>query len=326
MKKITLTLLGLLFVTSTFAQESYDEFRGSWELLYPFNNNTFVLNIKHSTFPIPEFGLLFSLFGESGGVGFFNSDSMETYNVTGFSGAIDICADESNNRILAIFGNGSYSDGVYSFDMESKTFEINHYLENPLFIKKMNSGFYTGSFQSGGLLVSYDGDEWFEVEFFNDKNVMDIEETDDGQIFIATDEGIYLQVGATFRFLEISPVITDIYITENEQRVFISSGNGGALDCVYEVEFDDSNITGLTLIAASYLPNKLYEYTNLLAIGSNSSNGLYLVEQINNGEQYHVGSEFGFEMVYSFQTYPINTPNFLICTDIGVYLVTFQQQ
>ncbi len=212
----------------------------SWELFYQNEDYVTTTNMKYSSFPTSENGLIFSLLGVNGGVGFFNNenDSLEIYNVTGFSGANTICPDENNNRILCGFGvTGSYSDGIYSFDMDSKTFELNEYIDIPVFIKKVSTGFYVGSsVYNEGLYYSQDGDNWDNVDFFDDKNVVDIEETSDGDIFIAAGNEIYLKNGDEYNSTSYSYLsITDIYITNQENRVFVSCGLGSNSDCVYEV-------------------------------------------------------------------------------------------
>ena len=64
-------------------------------------------------------------------------------------------------------GNGTYSDGIYKFNLTSHQFQILEYLYIPTFLKycETNKTYYTGSFNSG-LLSSTDGIVWTTVPYF----------------------------------------------------------------------------------------------------------------------------------------------------------------
>ena len=49
---------------------------------------------------------------------------------------------------------------------------------------------------------------------------------------------------------------------------------------------------------------------------------LFLVEPEENGQVQEIGEELGIEGAYCFDLAPINTPNFMVGTDIGVFLAT----
>jgi len=69
-------------------------------------------------------------------------------------------------------------------------------------------------------------------------------------------------------------------------------------------------------------PYRLYEYEEMLVVGCLNNNGLYLVEPEEMSEPQEIGAELDFTDVYCFETYPIYTHNFIMGTDIGIYLVT----
>ncbi|MBN2173614.1 MAG: T9SS type A sorting domain-containing protein [Bacteroidales bacterium] len=82
-------------------------------------------------------------------------------------------------RILVSMGNGSYSDGVYTFDLENHQFEVAEWIVNPNFLllvpvmdgntDTFTNEYYIGS-QFGGLWKSVDGTNWSEVPFFIGKS------------------------------------------------------------------------------------------------------------------------------------------------------------
>ncbi|MCD4746690.1 MAG: T9SS type A sorting domain-containing protein [Bacteroidales bacterium] len=81
----------------------------------------------------------------------------------------------NNNTILFVAGNGSYSDGIYSINLQTYQIDVIQYCINPNFIKYYEPGvvFYVG--YENGLLKSEDGLNWEEVSYFAGKNCVDME-------------------------------------------------------------------------------------------------------------------------------------------------------
>lgn len=76
-------------------------------------------------------------------------------------------------QILVVMGNGSWSDGIYTFDLQTFQFSVVHWCMNPNFIKyHQPSGTYYVGYQFGGLLTSTDGITWSEVSYFTGKSCM----------------------------------------------------------------------------------------------------------------------------------------------------------
>ncbi|MCD4732440.1 MAG: T9SS type A sorting domain-containing protein [Bacteroidales bacterium] len=82
-------------------------------------------------------------------------------------------------QILVAMGCGTYSDGVYTFDLETKQFEVVEWLINPNFLivvpvldkqsNQFTDEYYIGC-QFGGLYRSTDGLTWMEVPYFTGKS------------------------------------------------------------------------------------------------------------------------------------------------------------
>jgi len=76
-------------------------------------------------------------------------------------------------QILVVMGDGSWSDGIYTFDLQTFQFSVVHGCMNPNFIKyHQPSGTYYVGYQFGGLLKSTDGITWSEVSYFAGKTCM----------------------------------------------------------------------------------------------------------------------------------------------------------
>jgi|GEM_PF-1788902 len=300
-----------------------------WDQLYLMIDRP-VADMKYSTISgISEYGLLFALPGTGGGLAYFtNQDSLNIFNVASNLGAVSIVPDNLNNRIFCAFGCGSNSDGLYEFDVTTQEFELIGWYFFPHFVKKLSSGFYFGYGDwnmYGGLLHSTNGDEWTAIDFFNSKNVNDVEENGDGSLFIAADNEIYLENNGNYTSFTTPSLITDIYVRNYpyNDEVYIASGGGSYSDAVYRAEYENGEITGLTYICGLFQPNSIYEYEGYLVVGCiDYFSNLYLVEPEENGQVQEIGSELGINGVYCFEFYPIYTPNFMVGTDIGVFLAT----
>ena len=127
-------------------------------------------------------------------------------------------------QILVAMGCGTYSDGVYTFDLETKQFEVVEWLINPNFLlvipvldkqsNQFTDEYYVGC-QFGGLYRSTDGLTWTEVPYFTGKSctVMDfyenhlvvIEVSNIYNIYWSDDYGVTWQEAAAG-----SPMITDL--------------------------------------------------------------------------------------------------------------------
>jgi hypothetical protein len=91
------------------------------------------------------------------------------------TGAVNLNA----TQILVAMGCGTYSDGIYTFDLETHQFEVVEWIVTPNFLHIVpvldtNTGLFTDEFyvgsQFGGLFKTIDGLSWNEVPYFNGKS------------------------------------------------------------------------------------------------------------------------------------------------------------
>jgi hypothetical protein len=71
------------------------------------------------------------------------------------------------DRMLLVMGDGSWSDGIWTFDFETHQFEVVEWNANPnfLFFDDFNDTWWAG-FQFGGMMKSSDGENWEQVPYF----------------------------------------------------------------------------------------------------------------------------------------------------------------
>ncbi|MCK4407886.1 MAG: T9SS type A sorting domain-containing protein [Bacteroidales bacterium] len=80
----------------------------------------------------------------------------------------------NENNILVIAGNGSYSDGIYNFNLQTHEFEIIEYCMNPNFIIRGGSNYRYFVGHENGLLESIDGITWTTIPVFDGNSCMDM--------------------------------------------------------------------------------------------------------------------------------------------------------
>jgi len=85
----------------------------------------------------------------------------------------------NNDTLLIIANEGSYSDGIYSFNLQTYEYNNIDFCFRPNFIKYYEPGgvFYVG--YETGLLKSEDGLNWSEVPYFAGYNCFDMEFADE---------------------------------------------------------------------------------------------------------------------------------------------------
>ena len=275
---------------------------------------------------ISEYGLIFALPGMEAGIAYFSPTStLEIHSIATNLGAVAVAGGSSDQKILTAFGCGSNSDGLWEFDISTQEFELIGWYFWPRFLKQLDAGYYFGYGLSGpesGLLHSSDGEEWTADPEFAGIIVRDMEETGSGDLVAAAGNTIYLNHDGEWTSFDASLPINDIYVrwVPHSDEVYIACGENTYSDGVYRLEYSEGEITGLTLINYFQEPNRIYEIYNKLVVGCLNDHGLYLVEPEEMGEIEQIGAELDFTEVYCFENYPMYEHNFMMGTDVGVYL------
>lgn len=71
---------------------------------------------------------------------------------------------KDDNTLMVLMGDGSYSDGVWDFDLHEHTWTVNEWIFSPNFLKycASNSSYYLGAQQ--GLYQSTDAETWIRLQ------------------------------------------------------------------------------------------------------------------------------------------------------------------
>jgi hypothetical protein len=156
-------------------------------------------------------------------------------------------------KILVVMGNGSWSDGIYTFDLATHQFEVVAWVVTPRFImvipvldQKSNlftDEYHVGS-QFGGLYRSIDGYNWTEVPYFLGKSctAMDFY----GEHLVVSETGSFTNVhwsddyGATWQEAASPPVITDLKFNNSGELYGIFPGFSNSSGLYKSVDFGNN--------------------------------------------------------------------------------------
>ena len=121
------------------------------------------------------------------------------------------------NNILVLFGDGSWSDGVYKFNLSTHLFYVAEWIPFPNFMLycTTNNTYYAGGLN--GMWKSTDGLNWSEIGYFNLKDCVAMAYFEN-HFVISADSEIYYSpdIGATWNLVQPgSPLICDLTFHAN---------------------------------------------------------------------------------------------------------------
>lgn len=168
-------------------------------------------------------------------------------------------------RILVAMGAGTYSDGVYTFNLQTHQFEVVEWMINPNFlIQSFSTGKYYIGCQFGGLYESADGLSWTSVPYFDGKSCTAIDFYENHMVIseVSNIYNIYLSddYGETWQESSVgSSMITDLKFSFEGDLYGIfpgysnSSGLWSSADWgnTWEVEFWSDNMSAVGFDATS---------------------------------------------------------------------------
>jgi len=169
-------------------------------------------------------------------------------------------------KILVIMGNGSWSDGIYTFDLTTHQFDVVEWVVAPNFIyvipvldqktKLFTNEYHVGS-QFGGMYRSIDGLNWTEVPYFTGKSctAMDFY----GEHLVVSEVSNILNIhwsddyGSSWHEAVSPPIITDLKFNNTGELygIFPDFSNSSGLyksedfGNNWEVEFWSDNMSSV---------------------------------------------------------------------------------
>lgn len=153
MKKLVLIILTLLTSTFSFAYE--------WDSIGP-------SNVQVNNFNNVFYNVSLEILCTSDGILIHEGDNWTEYTYGGLPAWSAVGLDPNN--ILVLLGDGSYSDGIYKFNLTSHQFEVVEWMPLPNFLHycEFDSTYYAAS--EYGMWKSADGFSFTPIDFFDMKN------------------------------------------------------------------------------------------------------------------------------------------------------------
>ena len=226
--------------------------------------------------------------------------------------------------VLIIMNAGTYSDGVYKFNRNSRTFNLLKFCVRPNFIyqyqQNPHSKYYCG--YEGGLLESLDAKEWQDVEYFKGKTIFAMATmgpncliTDSTNVYFSGDTANSWEIAGT------APPLTRNICWDQEGKAYLvypgdsrSSGLWSSADSgkTWDVEFWSVDISALFYAHYFILVGweKNYEGYGGVALWTDESTDLRFV---NEGLP-----KTGINRIT--QNDLIDCINAVACTDSGAYI------
>ncbi|MCK4569076.1 MAG: T9SS type A sorting domain-containing protein [Bacteroidales bacterium] len=121
--------------------------------------------------------------------------------------------------ILVLFNGGTMEDGVHFLFMETGTYYALQYLDTPHFIKHLPDAgrFYVGHWH--GLKYSDNVEDWYDIDFFNNMNIVDMEIFGDHYVVSRIDNlyEVYYSddAGESWTISSNAPMISDLEFDNN---------------------------------------------------------------------------------------------------------------
>lgn len=228
------------------------------------------------------------------------------------------------DELLLVMGDGSYSDGIYTFDLQTLDFEVVEWLYKPSFIRyyEYQDVYYAGQLE-GGLFISQDGLTWYEIGLFEDYSCIDIAFYEE---HIAVSDGDWLQ--------------NQMYISDDAGTTWYQSVNSGFLTCL---EFDPSGVLfgvfpGMTHSAGLrwsedygyfweplnwefFITSLACDPFGFVLVGWDNGYGVARVDPSFWDPPFvHIDEGLPDTHVHSVKINPVmSAPNVFVCTDSGVF-------
>jgi hypothetical protein len=199
MKKMIILFL-LIFLSSL-------SFAYMWESIGP-------SNLQVNNFNTVFYNILVEILCSSNGILINEGGNWVEYPYSGLPAWSTVGLDPNN--ILVLLGDGSWSDGIYKFNLSTHQFDVAEWIPFPNFILSctINNTYYAGGLY--GIWESTDGMNWSEIVYFNLKDCVAMAYFEnhfvvsaDSEIYYSPDSGVTWNIAQPG-----SPIICDLVFDE----------------------------------------------------------------------------------------------------------------
>ena len=225
MKKLIVLISAMLVSVFLFAYE--------WDRIGP-------ANLHVNNFNVISYNLPVEILCTSNGILIHEGDDWNEYTYSELPAWNAVGLDPNN--ILVLLGNGSYSDGIYKFNLTSHQFEIIEWMPYPNFLQycEYANAYYAGSLY--GMWKSTDGLNFTIIDYFDTKNCQAFNNSEN-HFVVATDNEIYCSEdgGQTWSPAQsASPHVIEMSFHENGFLYGIFPGLTDSSGLWYSDDFGDN--------------------------------------------------------------------------------------
>ncbi|MCK5075612.1 MAG: T9SS type A sorting domain-containing protein [Calditrichia bacterium] len=231
------------------------------------------------------------------------------------------------DTLIVVMGDGSYSDGIYTFTFGNSQFQILEWCIYPNFIVRNSLINYYFVGHQNGLLKSTNGSEWEEVEFFQNKNCLAMDFFNEYSVISVSGDtnGIYYSLDGGNSWLlsqSMSHYLEDL-IFDNSGLLYgifpdesWSSGLWKSEDygATWDVEFYSTNMSSI-----GYTANRLF-------VGWYDSdfnqNGIAIWDALSQILTFLNDGLANTNIRSIVENQFFDCPNITVCTDSGAYCLT----
>ena len=185
-----------------------------WSSLGPTGMETY-------NFEVVGGGIVHEIICEEHGIMIFENDTWQEYSygslpVWDLEMIISATAD-----FIVVMGDGTDSDGVYTFNFSNYEFNVLYWFQNPRFITycPADSSFYAGGEE--GLIKSNNGLEWTNVPYFDGNFCYDMEDYGNNYVVSAADD-IHYSLDAGGNWTASGNYLPTCDLTVSESGTFYS--------------------------------------------------------------------------------------------------------
>ena len=306
MKKIIIIFLVIFLSSFSFAY--------MWENVGP-------SNLQVNSFNTVYYNILVEILCSSDGILINEGGNWVEYSC-GFLPAWNAIGLDPDN-ILVLLGDGSWSDGVYKFNLSTHQFDIAEWIPFPNFMLycTSNNTYYAGGLN--GMWESTDGMNWSEIVYFNLKDCVAMAYLEN-HFVVSTDSEIYYShdTGTTWNLVQPgSPLINDLAFHANETLYGIFPGPSNSSGLWSSNDFGES-----------WDVEFYSDFMN--SVGLDAEDNIFVGWEIPGTEGVALWDQVQHELEFFNDGLPnlsinkltyhpyIDCLNIICCTDSGAYMLT----